>query len=192
MSQDELNKFLLSDTSINAIMGANEMVTYRTYTDIPVQPGEIYSDMQCAGALFNTTVPAYRDSGYVAARGRKIGESVSIAPHDVDQGVVAFENASEATKFVEASIRQWQACGGKRVTYTGTDGVADWWTIGTTRSAGEITAIANVGTNTGVSGWGCSHAIASKSNVVVDVDACGYHIGDEATTIVKTIISVTD
>ena len=169
-------------------MGATEMVTYRTYTDIPVQHGEIYSDTKCAGALFNTTVPAYQGSGYAAARGRKIGESVSVAPHDVDQGVVAFENSSEAIKFVDASVRQWQACGGKRVTYTGTDGIADSWTIGSPQSAGEITSVVN----SGVGRWGCSHAIASKANVVVDVDACGYHVVDEATTMVKTILFVTD
>src|ERR1700752_2122466 len=67
-----LELMLLSHAQINEIMGTTAMRTYRTYEDIPVQPGEVYSPPKCAGVLFNTTVPAYRGSGYVGTRGKKI------------------------------------------------------------------------------------------------------------------------
>src|SRR5262249_2091012 len=133
-ANSELDRMLLSDAQINGIMTATAMVTYRTYTDIPVQPGEVYSDPQCAVALFNTTVPAYRDSGYVAPRGKKISENVNYMTHDVDQAVVAFESPSEAEKFVAAATAAWRSCGGRSVTYTGTDGDTDRWTIGLPRT----------------------------------------------------------
>jgi PknH-like extracellular domain len=73
-----------------------------------------------------------------------------------------------------------------RVTYTGTDRVVQPWTFGMPRTVGEIIAI----NNETIDSWGCGHAMASKSNVVVDVDACGYNIADEATAIVKAMTAV--
>lgn len=177
---------LLSDAQINTIMAATAMVTYRTYTEIPVQPGEVYSDPQCAVALFNTTVPAYSDSGYVITRGKKIAENVNSMTHDVDQAVIAFESPSDARKFVDAAAAAWQGCASRNVTYTGTDGETDPWTIGSLRTVGEIIAINNDATD----GWGCAHAMASKSNIVVDVDACGYFVADEAIAIVRAITTL--
>ena len=54
------------------------------------------------------------------------------------------------------------------------------------RTVGEIIAI----NNETIDEWGCGHAIASKSNVVVDVDACGYNVADEATAIVTAVTTV--
>lgn len=185
-ASSELDRMLLSDSQINAIMAATAMVTYRTYTGIPVQPGEVYSDPQCAVALFNTTVPAYRDSGYVTTRGKKISENVNDMTHDVDQAVVEFKNPSDAEKFVASATTAWHSCGGRTVTYTGTDRETYTWTIGIPKAVGQIVAIKN--DNTG--GWGCAHAMTAKSTIVVDVDACGYSVTDEAIAIVRAITTV--
>lgn len=177
---------LLDDAQINTIMNARSLRTYRVYTGIPVQPGEVYSDPQCAVALFNTTVPAFSTSGYVAARGKKIAENLNSMAHEIDEAVVAFQGPSEAGKFVGSARAAWKGCGRGKVTYTGTDRVAQPWTFGMPRTVGEIIAI----NNETIDSWGCGHAMASKSNVVVDVDACGYHIADEATAIVKAMTTV--
>jgi serine/threonine-protein kinase len=131
-------------------------------------------------------VPAYSTSGYVAARGKKIAENLNSMAHDIDEAVVAFQSPSEARKFVDTARAVWEGCGGRRVTYTGTDRVAQPWTLGMPRTVGEIIAINNVSTDK----WGCGHAMASKSNVVVDVDACGYNVADEATAIVRAMTTV--
>ena len=134
---------LLDDAHINTIMNARSLRTYRVYTGIPVQPEEVYSDPQCAVALFNTTVPAYSTSGYVAARGKKIAENLNSMAHEVDEAVVAFQSPSEASKFVGSARAAWKDCGGGRVTYTGTDRVVQPWTFGMPRIVGEIIAINN-------------------------------------------------
>ena len=185
-TQPQLERMLLNDAHINTIMNARTMRTYRVYTGIPVQPGQVYSDPQCAVALFNTTVPAYSTSGYVAARGKKIAENLNSMAHDVDEAVVAFQSPSEAGKFVDTARAAWQRCGGRRVTYTGTDRVVQPWTFGMPRTVGEIIAI----NNETIGECGCGHAMASKSNVVVDVDACGYNVADEATAIVRAVTTV--
>ena len=177
---------LLNDAHINTIMNARTMRTYRVYTGIPVQPGEVYSDPQCAVALFNTTVPAYSASGYVAARGKKIAENLNSVAHDIDEAVVAFQSPSEARKFVGTARAAWEGCGGTSVTYTGTDRVVQPWTLGMPRTVGEIIAI----NNETIDEWGCGHAVASKSNVVVDVDACCYNVADDATAIVRAMTTV--
>src|ERR1700739_1964786 len=136
-----LDLMLLSDAQINKIMGTTAMRTYRTYTDIPVQPGEVYSLPECAVALFNTTMPAYAASGYIGTRGKKIDADGTRS--EVDQAVVGFENSSAAETFVDAAKRAWQSCAGRNVTYTGTDGERQPWQIGVPRTVGEITAIDN-------------------------------------------------
>jgi PknH-like extracellular domain len=185
-TQPDLDRMLLNDSQINPIMNARTMRTYRVYTGIPVQPGEIYADPQCAVALFNTTVPAYSTSGYVAARGKKIAENVNTMGHDVDEAVVAFQSPTEARKFVDAARAAWKGCGGTRVTYTGTDRIAQLWTLGMPRTVGEIIAI----NNETIDEWGCGHAMASKSNVVIDVDACSYYVADGAIAIVRAMTTV--
>jgi PknH-like extracellular domain len=192
-TQPQLDRMLLNDAHINTIMNARTMRTYRVYTGIPVQPGEVYSDPHCAVALFNTTVPAYSTSGYVAARGKKVAENlkgmahdIDEMAHDIDEAVVAFQGPSEARKFVGTARAAWQGCGGRRVTYTGTDRVVQPWTLGMPRTVGEIIAI----NNETIDEWGCGHAMASKSNAVVDVDACGYNVADEATAIARAMTTV--
>lgn len=185
-TQPELDRMLLNDAHISTIMNARTMRTYRVYTGIPVQPGEVYSDPQCAVALFNTAVPAYSTSGYIAARGKKIAENLNSVAHDVDEAVVAFQSPSDARKFVGRARAAWEGCGGRRVTYTGTDRVVQPWTVGMPRTVGEIIAI----NNETIDEWGCGHAMASKSNVVVDVDACGYDVADKATAIVTVMTTV--
>jgi serine/threonine kinase PknH len=179
-----LDLMLLSDAQINKIMGTTAMRTYRTYTDIPVPPGEVYSPPECAVALFNTTVPAYAASGYIGTRGKKIDADRTRS--EVDQAVVGFENSSAAETFVDAAKRAWQSCAGRNVTYTGTDGERQPWLIGVPRTVGEISAIDNVTPDR----WTCGHAMATRSDVVVDVDACGYDVTDQAVDIVKAIITV--
>ena len=186
VTQADLDRLLLNDGQISTIMGVDDMKTYRVYTGIPIQPREIYSDPQCAGTLFNTTTPGYDGVDYVSARGKKIDVPGADSVDEVDQAVVAFETANEASKFVELSGQQWRSCSGKRTSYTGTDGQVRRWTLGNPRKAGEIIAVTNVNSW----GWQCGHAMATRSNVVADVDACGYNIKDQAITIVKAIITV--
>lgn len=185
VTQADLDRLLLNDGQIGTIMGVDKMKTYRVYTGIPVQPNEIYRDPQCAGTLFNTTVPGYDDIDYVIARGRKIDVSDNARSDEVDEAVVAFETAKGAREFVDSSDKQWHSCSGKNTAYTGTDREEQRWTLGVPRRVGEIITV----TNQTSFGWECGHAMATRSNVVADVDACGYDIKDEAITIVKAIIT---
>jgi hypothetical protein len=185
VTQPDLDRLLLNDGQIATIMGVDKMKTYRVYTGVPVQPGEVYNDPHCAGMLFNTTVPAYDGVGYVSGRGRKIDVSAD-ENTEVDEAVVAFETAGEARKFVESSEQQWRSCSGKPTTYTGTDREPHRWTLGVPRRVGEIIAV----NNQAAVGWQCGRAMATRANVVADVDACGYDIKDEAITIAKAIITV--
>jgi serine/threonine kinase PknH len=178
-----LDLMLLSDSQVSAIMATGAMTTYRTYTDIPVQPGEVYTHPECAVALFNTTVPAYEASGFVDTRGKKMDDDTNF--YEVDQAVVAFESASAAEAFIVSAKRAWQSCAGRNVTYTGTGGQSDAWLIGVPRTVGDITAI----NNETPEGLICGHAMATRSNVVVDVQACGQHVTDQAVDIVKAIIT---
>jgi hypothetical protein len=64
--------------------------------------------------------------------------------------------------------------------------MAQLWTLGMPRTVGEIVAI----NNETIDEWGCGHAMASKSNVVIDVDACSYYVADGAIAIVRAMTTV--
>ncbi|MBV8787029.1 MAG: sensor domain-containing protein, partial [Mycobacterium sp.] len=41
-------------------------------------------------------------------------------------------------------------------------------------------------------GWECQRALSVANNVIVDVNACGYHISDQAGQIADKIVTKVD
>jgi hypothetical protein len=52
---------------------------------------------------------------------------------------------------------------------------------------GDPLKIALLTIQQGANGWGCQHVLSAVSNVVIDVDACGYRITDEGSQIADTM-----
>lgn len=42
----------------------------------------------------------------------------------------------------------------------------------------------------GADGWRCEHAMSVANNVIVDVNACGYHISDQSSQIADKVNNV--
>jgi len=123
------------------------------------------------GALYPVQDKAYENSGYVRVSDRALSSAGNFA-HYVDEAAVAFRSADESRAFVKSSADKWKFCPGRNLTATYTKGAVHRWQFGKLTGAPPE--------NCAVDGWACQRVLRAVSNVVLDVDACGYGITDEA------------
>jgi hypothetical protein len=82
-----------------------------------------------------------------------------------------------ALAFVKNSAAKWKACAGQNVQLT-VKGQTDGWVIGDL--VGGVPTITQVHTSEGGNGLATQHVLSAVSNLVIDVAASSYKIGDEA------------
>lgn len=173
----QLEPLLLSDGQIGEIVGTGGMATSQEYSGITAPQGESYSEPACAQTLFNTMYTGYEGTGYTGVAGRKVRRRGVRSFDEVDQGVVAFPSADAASRFVVRTVLGWERCADVHL------GVSDpppdhpvtvYFTLGFTSTRGDVATVVN--TVEGGEGMVCAHAMASRSNVVIDVHVCGTAI----------------
>jgi hypothetical protein len=181
----KLNDLLLGLDDVEALVGGRDMVVDERYSDMP-QVGEVtYKPADCVGAAFNTIEPAYRGSGYIAVRGQLLKEPGDQFQHWVDQGVVAFGSAADADNYVVTATEVWRKCSHQFFSVIYPKEPTETWEIGSMRVSGGVATVSKYAE--GGDGWSCSHAMAAKSNVVVDLAACSMAVTDQATKLVDEI-----
>jgi PknH-like extracellular domain len=186
VGQGRLPALLLDVDRIREVMGGPRMLLARTFTDVlPMHSGETVSDVGCLQAVYPSEAAAYGGSGFVEVLGRFLTEPSETPDHTVFEAVVRFASVSGAHGFVDKSARDWAQCSRKPLVYTHTDGTTDRWDIGDVANVGGVVSVLD--TIEGGVGWGCSHQLAARSNVVVDVSACQKNIADQAATILQQI-----
>jgi hypothetical protein len=164
---------LLTVDQVNAAMGASGMTVQggKTYTQMSTGEG---TPAECQGLAVPALTPAYEGSGWMAYQGQVLLEPGDHHDHYVDQDVVAFPTADQATAFYKQSVGRWQGCSNRSYTYHSTDPkLSDQtWDVGPLNdSGGMLTSTkAQVGSN----GWRCQHALTVANNVAIDVVACAY------------------
>jgi serine/threonine kinase PknH len=179
-----LDGLLLPPDDVRAIMEAPDLAVDKTYAQMP--PSTVgYVPEDCASAAFNTVETGYRDSQFTAVRGVVMQEPADAEVlHVVDEGVVMFPGPDVATRYVANTVEAWRHCAGAPFTALRPE-AAEHWTFGDVGENSGVSAIHKKAD--GDTGWSCSHAIAAKANVVIDVSACGFSISDQATTIATRI-----
>lgn len=183
VSASELDGLLLSTQQIGDIVDA-DMKVDKTYDEVDPADGVTPSSEECTSVVYNTMAVGYVDSGYTAARGAILHDSSD--QHRVDQGVVAFKGSQEADAYAVSAFKRFQKCAHSSVTMEYSTGSKETWDIGdvVTTGLGIAVSVSSEGTE----GWKCWHSLAAKSNVVVDVAACGDDMADDqATKIVELI-----
>jgi serine/threonine-protein kinase len=179
-----LDSILLRAAQINTLMGASNIQPVGAIrTDMDVAPA--LSNPDCLGALYPVQGLVYANSEYTQVNWIRLHEPVDNWDHTAVQAAVAFPSAAQAGAFVTASAGKWKACAGQTVTETINADKTGAWTFGSL--AGTPPKITLVHTQEGVGGWACQRALSAVSNVVIDVNACGYHITDEGSRIADAI-----
>ncbi|CDO90010.1 serine/threonine protein kinase [Mycobacterium triplex] len=180
-----LSSLLLSPSDINTIMGATNIQPGKPITSMGTSTMTV-SVPACQGALYTTQDAAYAGSGYTGINGLVSAEPGDNNDHWVNQAVVAFPTADKAKAFLQSSLDKWKTCVGQTVTVTNSSGKTYRWTFAPIQ--GNSPKISVLQTQEGADGWQCEHAMSVANNVIVDVNACGYHISDQSSQIADKIV----
>lgn len=148
---------------------------------------EFPSRPDCASAIYPLEKQAYGTAGQTAAQ-QSISQTAETAAYFlVDQSVASFPSAAAATKLLDASKQQWQACAGAPVVFANAGGTNTVATLANVSTNGDT-----ITQNRTVEGGGytCQHSMGVWSNVVAEAVVCGEaDITGKSETVVAAIIA---
>lgn len=183
LEADRLSALLLGPSDINTVMGSSTMQPGKPITSTDHSAVTV-STPDCQGALYTTQDPVYAGTGYTSVSGLVSSEPGDNYDHWVNQAVVLFPSADKAKSFLENSAEKWKGCAGKTVTVTNKSKTYRWTFAQVQGSPPKITLM---DTQEGADGWECQRALTVANNVIVDINACGYHISDQGAQIADKI-----
>ena len=147
-------------------------------------PGNTFSDPQCLGTLIGFQTSTYKSSGYTAMLAQLLKKPQSNPPIVVVRGAVIFASAEQAIGFVTAQQSIWGGCAGKTVTQTQPGTSLPWTFHDVTGNPPKISLLHdganNAANNSGIS---CQRMLNAVSNVVLDVNASGTQVTNQASQI---------
>ena len=182
-----LSALLLSLDETTQLLKFSDMATENIWTQ-PDARGT-FEPAGCVGAVFSSMAGSYDDSGYRDFyEVRQSDVTRGNVPHWVDQSVATFESDSTARSFVAKEVVQWRRCAGRQLEYAypRPDDRQDPYRIGDAIDSGCVTVISNV--NVGDKRDTDIRELASKSNVVVDLQFTGFDLTDEPATAINRIL----
>jgi PknH-like protein len=179
VARERLDSSLLTESEAGTILGASDLkaseISHQTDTT-----ARTLSIPDCLGAYVSATDTVYKDSGYTA-----ISAVYLNGPENyVVQAAVSFPSADQALAFVKSSAPKWRACAGQNLTSEKGDQYFRY-TFGPL--VGDAPKIAQLQTKEAGNGYACQHVLSAVSNLVIDVDACGYHISDQGSQMADKI-----
>ena len=174
---------LLPVEEVNRIVDGDGL-TVNEYTQGPEGDTSPGSSRNCASAVDSIAQPAYRDSGFMTRYVRELTRQSTAPERRVIESVIEFETPHRADDFIQATKSTWRECAHAAVTLTGR-GPKKNYTLGDFAEAGDVAIISASSVDDPPSN--CSHALAGKSNVVIDVSVCGSDAPAHAVAIVDNI-----
>ncbi|MGB9226073.1 sensor domain-containing protein [Mycobacterium sp.] len=182
---DRLSAMLLTASDINAAMGASNIKARNPITTMD-NTSPTVSQPNCLGALYTSQDSVYAGSGYTGVNALVLSEPGDDNDHWVSQAAVAFPSTDKAKAFLQSSQSKWKSCAGKTVTSKGSSSTSTWTFADVDGAPPRITILV---TQEGANGWECERAMSVENNVIVDVNACGYKITDQAGQIADKIVA---
>ena len=180
LAETALAGLLLSPEEVNTVMGATEMTVTKTHVSMSDDSATM-EPKECLVIDGSAQAQVYADSGYTAERDQTLQEGDNFT-HYVQQAVVRFPSAEQASAFFTASAQQWPACH----EYTHTQSGSLWAAGPTSNQNGTLSATATQ-QNANAPGWACGRALAARNNVVIDVNTCSANPADSAVNIANQI-----
>ena len=185
---ERLSALLLSPSDVNSVMGSSTMQPGKSIVSMDTSPVTL-SLPDCQGALYTSQDPVYAGTGYTGVSGLVSSEPGDNYDHWVNQAVILFPSADKAKSFMETAAGKWKGCAGKTVTVTNKGKTYRWTFAQINGSPPKMTVL---DTQEGADGWECQRAMRQANNVIVDINACGYHISDQGGQITDKIVAKID
>jgi serine/threonine protein kinase len=177
----QLDSILLSPAQVNAYFWTTGIVIDHNISEMrDPDPGNTLSDPQCLGALIGFQTSTYKSSGYTAMLAQLMKKPQSNPAIVVVQGAAIFASANQALAFVTAQDSMWRGCAGKTLTQTQPGTSIPWTFHDVTGNPPKISLLHDSADNTGVT---CQRVLNAVSNVVLDVNACGPQVTNQASQI---------
>lgn len=185
LTVDELEDLLLSTSDLNDIMDATKL-------EVKNSGDKLFADKDdsdgCLGVWGILLKDFYAGSGWVAIKSQIVRQLNNADwKHSIFQSVVMFPTAEAANTFIGNSREKFEKCADRDVTTVpidaGDKGVT--WALGEVKDANDILNISE--TQEGGNGYSCQRSLGVRSNVVMDIRACGYDVTDQGTKIADKI-----
>ncbi|SPM35577.1 hypothetical protein MAP_2505 [Mycobacterium rhizamassiliense] len=171
---------------MNSVMGSSTMEPGKPILSMDSSPVTL-SLPSCQGALYTSQDPVYSGSGYTGVSGLVSSEPGDNYDHWVNQAVVLFPSADKAKAFLQTSAAGWKNCAGRTVTVTNKSKNKSYrWTFAQLVGAGPP-KISMMETQEGADGWECQRSMGVANNVIIDINACGYHISNQGDQMIDKI-----
>jgi hypothetical protein len=182
----QLPKLLLSIDEVKQAVNAPNLTKVEDGSGLSGDKGINVTPRECVSSLFGGGTSAYERT---AAR----GEFTRAITGDGKEGVIllneamsTFESTTAATQLAAQVVGQWRGCAGKSVTLI-VDGNPLTLDVGAPIPKGTVVVLRNT-LRDSVAGFSSDRAIAAKANVVIDLDAQGFDLGDSLETIADRIL----
>ena len=186
VSAAQLPKLLLSIDEVKEAVNAPNLAKVEDGAGLSGDKGINVTPRECLSSLFGGGASAYERTAARGAFTRAITGDGNEGVILLNEAMSTFESAAAASQLVARVVGQWRGCAGKSVTLI-VDGNPLTLDVGEPIEKGTVMVLRNTLRN-GTAGFSSDRAIAAKANVVIDLDAQGFDLGDSLETIAQRIL----
>jgi eukaryotic-like serine/threonine-protein kinase len=186
VSAAQLPKLLLSIDEVKEAVNAPNLAKVEDGAGLSGDKGINVTPRECLSSLFGGGASAYERTAARGAFTRAITGDGNEGVILLNEAMSTFESAAAASQLVARVVGQWRGCAGKSVTLI-VDGNPLTLDVGEPIEKGTVMVLRNTLRN-GTAGFSSDRAIAAKANVVIDLDAEGFDLGDSLETIAHLIL----
>jgi eukaryotic-like serine/threonine-protein kinase len=186
VSAAQLPKLLLSIDEVKGAVNAPNLAKVEDGAGLSGDKGINVTPRECLSSLFGGGASAYERTAARGAFTRAITGDGNEGVILLNEAMSTFESTAAASQLVARVVGQWRGCAGKSVTLI-VDGNALTLDVGEPIQKGTVMVLRNTLRN-GTAGFSSDRAIAAKANVVIDLDAEGFDLGDSLETIAHRIL----
>jgi eukaryotic-like serine/threonine-protein kinase len=183
----QLPKLLLSIDDVKHAVNAPNLAKVDDAAGLIGTQGVTVTPSECLSALFASTKQAYEHSPVRGIFSRAITGEGQAGMVILNETMSTFENASAATSLASQIVGEWRGCAGKSVTMAG-DGSTITLDVGDPEANGTVMTLQN-SLRGSLPGFSSDRAIVAKANVVIDLDAQGFYMGDSLKRLADQILA---
>ncbi len=182
----QLPQLLLSIDEVKQAVNAPALAKVEEGPGLSGDKGINVTPRECVSALFGGGASAYERSSSRAAFTRALSGDGQSGMILLNEAASTFESTAAATNLVSRTVGEWRGCAGKSVTLI-VDGNPLVLDVGEPTQNGTVMMLRNT-LRGSKSGFSTDRAITSEANVVIDLDAQGFDLGDSLQTIANRIV----
>jgi eukaryotic-like serine/threonine-protein kinase len=182
----QLPKLLLSIDEVKQAVNAPNLAKVEEGPGLSGDQGLNVTPRECVSSLFGGAASEYERTPDRGAFTRAITGDGKDGVILLNETMSTFENTAAATQLVAQVVGQWRGCAGKSVTLI-VDSNPLTLDVGEPIPNGTVMVLRNT-LRDSVAGFSSERAIAAKANVVIDLDAQGFDLGDSLQTIADRIL----